>query len=400
MRGSRALWMAASLAASACEPASSFAVRIGFASASLGTRAERVLVAVREGGCASATDADWSAALATAELARGVPSARIGPVRSGGRLAVVAVAIDPACHVIAASCTDTAIPGGGEELVLTLEPLAAPFCAADLGACAVRCEGGGPDGGERDAAGVDGSTVPQDAAIDAGEIDGCSAPTYAEAVLADRPVLYWRLDETVGPYADRGGVAELAGELEGEVERGVAGAIAGDGDRAVGFASAGSVVNVAVVERYASAESASFELWCYWRTLPAIGAHSSLINAETYPSTGFRLDFTFQGYPSVLLWPGPSPVEVRSSRPMPELVWSHVVLVLRPDGTDLHVNGALTASSTEVLADRSADALAIGRFHGTGVDALIDEVAVYAHALDPDRIRAHFALGRDGPRCR
>ncbi len=76
----------------------------------------------------------------------------------------------------------------------------------------------------------------------------CAAPTgvttggYPQAVLADNPLGYWRLDETCGGTVYDSSGNGLSGQINGGVTTGQSGAPVGDGDPAMGFdGSTGSI---------------------------------------------------------------------------------------------------------------------------------------------------------------
>ena len=103
--------------------------------------------------------------------------------------------------------------------------------------------------------------VPPDAG-DAGEDAPLPPPTpYAQAVLADDPVAYWRLDETRGQVArDFSGHGNDATYIGG-VHAGTAGAIAGDPDTAATFDGATGYLDGSDRFAFAGSEPFSVEAW-------------------------------------------------------------------------------------------------------------------------------------------
>src|SRR5262245_57226551 len=82
---------------------------------------------------------------------------------------------------------------------------------------------------------------------------------YAETVLADKPVAYYRLGGTTEESAARDEITGRRGTFSGRFVRGVAGAIAGDSDTAVEFDS--GQLSLGDAFDFPGAASYSLEAW-------------------------------------------------------------------------------------------------------------------------------------------
>jgi len=75
-------------------------------------------------------------------------------------------------------------------------------------------------------------------------------------------------------------------------------------------------------------------------------------------------------------------------------VWTHLALTRQGDTLTLYVNAQSVKTTSVSGATNSTGAvLAIGRAGGDSsgyFQGSLEEIAVYAHALTPERIRAHY----------
>lgn len=72
--------------------------------------------------------------------------------------------------------------------------------------------------------------------------EASSGSAYANTVLADSPIAYWRLGETSGTTASDATGHGWNGTINPPVTLGQPGAITGDTDPAMGFAGSGNIV--------------------------------------------------------------------------------------------------------------------------------------------------------------
>ena len=228
------------------------------------------------------------------------------------------------------------------------------------------------------------------------------ARPYAEAVRADDAVLYWPLREWSGTraYAHDGGESLLGGS---GFTRGVAGAIAGDGDRAIRFPGT-STGFMATQNATAAPQTFSAEFW-FSTTTKAGGRFIGFGSAKTgtsavqdrlvYMDTTGRLNFGVTH--------GATSRRVTSPSAYNDGRWHHVVASMSTSGLRLFVDGRQVAARTD--ATRGLDTFGYWRIGGDRtwsgaqyVNATMDEVAIYQRALSPEQVAGHHALGTTGRR--
>jgi peptidoglycan/xylan/chitin deacetylase (PgdA/CDA1 family) len=214
---------------------------------------------------------------------------------------------------------------------------------------------------------------------------------YAQTVVADTPVGYWRLDETAGTTAANSVATSGAGTYQG-VTLGTAGLLANAADKAVTFPGGSSRVQVASNTALSPTARVTVEAWIKASALPASGAFGSIVSkAESYSLqfNGPRLEFTIiQGGARRRLQAAPGAIVVGSVY--------HVVGTY--DGTTqrLYVNGVQVASVALTGAiTANTNSVYIGSWNGTSefFQGVVDEVAVYGTALTATQITNHRTAG-------
>ena len=203
-----------------------------------------------------------------------------------------------------------------------------------------------------------------------------SVPTspYAEAVLASKPMAYWRLDEIEGTTAFDSSGHDRPATLEGGYALFLPGpklpglSVPGQVDRSV-YLAGGRLK----APFYRLPESYTLEMW-YWNI----------------PAAGIRAPG------------GPKPL---AAGPIPPGTWHHLAMAHDERGTRLHFDGKQdeTPLDDRGLLDRAGGMLFLGTRLKAGRDfeGLIDEVALYDRALDAAEIAAHLrAAGIKAPPSR
>lgn len=217
-----------------------------------------------------------------------------------------------------------------------------------------------------------------------------AAKTYGATVLADRPVAYWRMDETTGStMADASGNANN-GRYVGIYTLGQPGAIGGAAVAFDGQSGAATVMNSPSLQ----VNTVTIETWIKKRTdteygvyvaknvEPGGGAGSSwfeLLNSHHNGRLEFRV--TSDGAPAVL-----------SNTALALNTWYHVVATYDGATAKLYVNGKLDGTlKVTAVPKQTSDPLFIGRrMDGLFNDAAVANVAIYSVALSADRIAAHW----------
>jgi hypothetical protein len=208
-------------------------------------------------------------------------------------------------------------------------------------------------------------------------------------VLANSPVLYYRLDETLGTSAADSSTHGHAGTYSSAATLNQAGATS-DGDAAI--SGSGTMVTYKSGSGLPTGSSArSVELWYKTSTsqsntvLVAWGAQSStnLFAVMLYNSTTLK----------VTSWTGDYQFALPAGRNAFDGQWHHVVaswtgsnVTMYFDGTAL---GSKSATFNTVLNSAGMDigSSTGGSYKYTGS---IDEVAIYSQALTAAQVQAHY----------
>jgi hypothetical protein len=234
---------------------------------------------------------------------------------------------------------------------------------------------------------------------------------YIDRILADRPKAYWRFESEKNRVISNevpGGdtlsmvgnvhLVELAGNRVAELPPGVD----------------CYLFSHAAMDALANSDY-SFEVWikpshvhygtilglCTSEPTTAFGNAFLLEVQSLHPQPG-RADF---GHPNSIrfLHRDPPAQNARlgtncfSSDPYTVRRWQHVVAVKRGSQMELYIDGNLDATATDQSSLAAGQRLVIGR-QALSVDkslqfiGQLDEVAVYARALTPQEIRAHYKM--------
>jgi hypothetical protein len=219
---------------------------------------------------------------------------------------------------------------------------------------------------------------------------------YPDAVLADAPSHYYRLDEASGATAVNA-TANANATLAGVSAYGVAGALTGDTDTGLTLNGTSGVVlvNGAVNLPTGANAPASLELWVKLAALPGTVAIVAEIGSNT---TGARFWITIDtaGHPQAQ-----ASVATLTGAALSTGAWHHLVATY--DGTSLrmYVDGALYGGPTAATwtpsystgnASFGAATSSVNFLAGS-----IDECAIYPTALSSARVSAHHTQGVSAP---
>jgi hypothetical protein len=269
-----------------------------------------------------------------------------------------------------------------------------------VAACLSSLEGlsdGPPAGTGGDAA------PPASGAEDAGlraDAPETSAPHqgYADVVLADRPLAYFRLDETTGNAVNLG-LSGIAGTYGANVSRAVRGLLGGDSDFAAQFSSAdaGPALIVQVSPNANLQPSSMVSVECWVRGLPTGDARMVSYGDDLADPFEAWVLQELGGKPQLYI--GAVGGVAGASSLAPSTTY-HLVGTYDGAAMRLYVNGQPdgVVPATGVIGPYDGNSgLGIGRgYSGTGptVIGVLDEVAVYGTALPADRVLAHYEAGR------
>ncbi|MGC0271840.1 PKD domain-containing protein [Pseudactinotalea sp. Z1739] len=220
---------------------------------------------------------------------------------------------------------------------------------------------------------------------------------YGQAVFAQEPDLYWRLGESSGSTANDSGWMNNSGTYYGGHTKGETGAVLGTTDTAVAFN--GSTGYVASVNTFNNPQVFTTEAW-FRTTSTAGGKIIGFGNQRTSLSNNYdRHTYMLNtGQLTFGVYPG-AEVRVTSPDSYNDGEWHHVVSTLSDAGMRLYVDGVLVDSDPNTAAesftghwraggDRVWSGASSNYLNGT-----IDEVAVYARALEAEDVLDHYTLG-------
>ncbi|MDQ1746891.1 MAG: trimeric autotransporter adhesin, partial [Frankiaceae bacterium] len=212
------------------------------------------------------------------------------------------------------------------------------------------------------------------------------ATSYASAVLGDQPIAYFRLGEKSGATTAADASGHTAGSYTG-VTLGVPGALPHDSDTAALFDGATSAVSVADSPALRLNGSFTIEFWAklktFMNTYPGL-----MIKGASATANGYLVWYTSDG----ALHFKRNNVDVATPAGVFNTSAWHDYAVSY-DGSTLrwYVDGqAVSSRAVTFPTNAGTDPLKLGRGDRFGNDYL-DEVAVYASALTPTRVGAHFS---------
>jgi len=224
---------------------------------------------------------------------------------------------------------------------------------------------------------------------DASDVDAPAIHPYVQAVLADGPSLYYRLEETSGTIA-KDETGNHPGTYLSGGGHGAAGAF--PGSSALRLSGPGGVSSGDIFD-FEGTVAFTLEAWLrpegyddQYRFLFHHNDESGLRqNYGIYVQATNGL--TFERYVD-----GDGRA---ASTDNPDVgSWHHIVGVYTGAVIQLYLDGTLVSASTDPRAAKEKRSiLTIGFGYPGGEGALkgtLDELAVYEKALDPDRIAAHF----------
>jgi hypothetical protein len=280
-------------------------------------------------------------------------------------------------------------------------------CAEILGVDDVGYGTASNDGGA-DSGGPD-STPPLDASSDA----GTDAGGYRAVVLADHPIVYWRMgtpdsDLRIVDETGRGNYLQLAGNVVS-----VPGGIAGDPNTAIGFdgvSAVGRAIDRSALDFHSDAGAEPFTLEAWLNHAPASGGNGS--QQQMIFSNVEGVGAGFIGYQLYGFTPadgGPGLLRLQTERDvlsgiptecataaLPDGVWTHVVFVYTVNSQALYIdNQQVTCpGDPRVFDPRTSGEFDVAFWAQSDYFAgALDELALYDHALSPGQVAAHYHAG-------
>lgn len=238
----------------------------------------------------------------------------------------------------------------------------------------------------------------RDATLD-GDGGGGGGRTYVAEVLADGPILYYRLGEAVGSgsAADQSNAAKN-GSYD-QVSLGRPGAIVGDPDTAAQFGGAAELtIPASAMPDFAGRVPYTIEVWAKPGQMTTEFPH--LVSKESDTKDGRQGYALFiqdsAGYAFERYRDGANTGKVVMPSAPTVGAFSHVVGTFDGAALVLYLNGQVTASGADakdLLAQPGREGrvgAGPGEVHFPGV---LDEVAIYDKALGAERVLAHYRAG-------
>jgi hypothetical protein len=230
------------------------------------------------------------------------------------------------------------------------------------------------------------------AAVD-GLADGAT-DSYAAEVLADRPIGYWRLDEASGTVA-RDAAGAHPGTYDPTCQLGAPGALT-SGDTAVRFDGASCVVTIGDAFEFSGSPSFSIEVWASPAIVDDQVRRFVSRSNGTSPGVGYQLAF-FSNAQWFEIFDGSADLMYVQSASPAAGAFEHVVIAVDSAAQSLYVDGALAMQADFSLSVPSDPATVtfgdLGPSPGSyyKYQGVLDEIAIYDHALTAARVAAHYA---------
>lgn len=217
--------------------------------------------------------------------------------------------------------------------------------------------------------------------------------TYAAEVLADSPLAYWRLDETVAPTVVDSSGNGHEGNYIGTYTLDQPGLLTGDTNTCVDFSAGQGRYNAATT--WADTTSMTVEAWCNPDTISGI---DTIVRRSTSSVFTWAINLN-AGKPEFQIRnTSGTVVTALAAVAVTAGTTHHIVGTF--DGTTLrlYVDGVLAATATSAAPIATGNPICIGSYHTTAnapFDGRIDEAAVYGTALSAERVARHYLAGVD-----
>ncbi|MCC7368086.1 MAG: hypothetical protein IT306_06680 [Chloroflexi bacterium] len=221
---------------------------------------------------------------------------------------------------------------------------------------------------------------------------------YANAVLADAPTAYWRMDDATVPVARDATLAHDAMYI-GPVGVGQNGALVGGDGAAIGLGQPGAYVDLPS-DQTSFSNGLTLEAWIMPTEVRA-WTRMFMLNNNTNGNGNQPIGFLRNGGTNNLVFAIPS-AGLTAPGVLTLNTWRHVVGTVTGGGwATLYVDGQkVTEGQAQPIPTTVRGLGYIGKSEWNQ-DPLfaggIDEVALYNHALLPDRVAMHYAVGRGAP---
>jgi hypothetical protein len=228
---------------------------------------------------------------------------------------------------------------------------------------------------------------------------------YPNAVLADHPVAFYRLDDTGTTMADAG-TNGLNGTYGSAVTHGAGSLVPNTIDPGTGFnGGAWSATKIATVAQSSTLQPAnvSIEAWVSEKSINSAG-FIDLVSYGSQSGQGYTLQLTTSNTLSLYLSTTGGSSYVAATTVLTPGSAYHVVATYDGANAKIYINGTLEGTSTGGTAISYAGigtyGLSIGAGQNTGrqvFNGTLDDVSVFNAALTSTQVSAHYAAGQVVP---
>jgi hypothetical protein len=212
-----------------------------------------------------------------------------------------------------------------------------------------------------------------------------AGPSYSQVVKSDHPIAYWRFEEATGTVAGDSSGMNRPGAYDAQTVRGTT------LSSALGYGLTMTSGGVTVPHAdWMSLSTMTVEMWVRPNRVTYVNAILMLAMGDAW-----QLQVTKDGYPA-FTYPGGTR-GARAATPFVVGQLYHVAATFTPGFLRLYINGEFAGEApTDDPLPTDPHDLYIGRGQGGALYfvGMVDEVALYDHALDTTRIRAHYEAGR------
>jgi hypothetical protein len=227
--------------------------------------------------------------------------------------------------------------------------------------------------------------------------DATTGTAYESAVLADRPVVFWRFAAKSTTQPDRGS-ANVAATLRTDVRTNQASLVNDAADKSIRLVAGDTITSASSTADWTGARNA-FAVECWVQVLATAKQADILFRGTT--TNGVGLAFDGAGRVKATRADNGVATSVTGQSALTPGVNHHLVLTYDGAVLSLFLDGAVVDSQPSTVSLTSAKIpITIGTTSDATpavLDAFVDEVAFYDHPLNVERVRAHAqAAAPDG----
>lgn len=226
---------------------------------------------------------------------------------------------------------------------------------------------------------------------------GPDAPAYALAVLADKPIAYWPMDDAPGAAF----VTEIIGGKKADFSGPLTFGVAGVSGTCIDKTDRAQILEVGDYFDFVDKNPYTIEAWAK----PRFDYEYLTMIAKRRPNQEYGWNFYFSqvdkadppGFQMIHAYPPPGGQRtVFVTTPDAAMKFHHVVVTYEPTPATgppmrMYYDGVRTDGYAD---DKAANDTTEPVWIGEGYLGLLDEIALYDHALPVERVQAHYQLGK------